>query len=147
MIFLTLLPIEITRFIPSVQSNSITSAALELVVGTQKFSGFVSFSHKRMYDHQYTLTAYGFCSCSLNVNNGRGTYNWPEALVGGFTSQMCQYGVIGQNVTRNCIENMTWTEDASMCPTEVTDQFNQLNKAIKNVSIKLHCIANQIEFQ
>ena len=45
LIFLTLLPIEITRFIQSVQSNSITSAALELAVGTQSVSGFVSFSH------------------------------------------------------------------------------------------------------
>ena len=45
LIFLTLHPIEITRFIQSVQSNSITSAALELAVGTQSVSGFVSFSH------------------------------------------------------------------------------------------------------
>ena len=45
LIFLTLRDIEITRFIQSVQSNSITSAALELAVGTQSVSGFVSFSH------------------------------------------------------------------------------------------------------
>ena len=64
----------------------------------------------------------------------RGTYNWPEARPNHIDSQLCQYGVmIGQNITRYCNTNLTWTEDSSKCPTVVTNQFAQLNAIIKNV--------------
>ena len=75
-----------------------------------------------------------FCSCALDVTNRRGTYNWPEAVDGQAVSQMCQYGVDDQNVTRYCNEQI-WTENISMCPTEVTKQFRQLSSDIKNVGI------------
>ena len=79
------------------------------------------------------VVAVGFCSCDLNIDNGRGMYNWPEAMAGQTVSQMCQYGIAGQNITRYCNKNLTWTEVASLCPTVVTNEFNQLNTAIKNV--------------
>ena len=76
----------------------------------------------------------GFCHSELSVNNGRGIYNWPPLLIGETISQVCQYGAIGQNVSRHCKSNWTWTEYAALCPTEVTNRFNQLNEVFKNVS-------------
>ena len=77
--------------------------------------------------------ASGFCSCALNANNQGGSYNWPEAVAGQTVSQMCQYGVLGENVTRFC-SGQTWLEDASVCPTVVTKEFSELNLKIQNVS-------------
>ena len=75
-----------------------------------------------------------FCSCDLDSSNGgSGTYSWPEAAIGQTISQMCQYGVVGQNITRLCNGDLTWAEDASQCPTVVTKQFRQLNTTIQNV--------------
>ena len=65
------------------------------------------------------------------VNRG-GTYSWPEAVDGQTVSQMCQYGIDGQNVTRYC-DGQIWTEDASKCPTVVTKQFKDLGSVIQNV--------------
>ncbi|KAL5476198.1 hypothetical protein EMCRGX_G026114 [Ephydatia muelleri] len=82
------------------------------------------------------LSAIEFCSCDLNLSNGdRGTYSWPEVATGQTISQMCQYGVVGQNITRFCNGDLKWTEDASQCPTIVTSQFNELNTAIQNQTI------------
>ena len=64
--------------------------------------------------------------------NRGGTYSWPEAVDGQTVSQMCQYGVVGQNVTRYC-NGQIWTEDASICPTVVTKQFKELGSVIQNV--------------
>ena len=62
-----------------------------------------------------------------------GTYNWTEAVSNHTDSQMCQYGVmIGQNITRYCNTNLTWSEDSSKCSTVVTHQFSQL---LKNVTV------------
>ena len=70
------------------------------------------------------FTATEFCSCDLNSSSGGSeTYSWPEAAVGQTVSQMCQYGVVGQNITRLCNGDLTWTEDASQCPTVVSNQF------------------------
>ena len=75
------------------------------------------------------------CSCDLNSSSGGcGIYSWPEAAIGQTISQMCQYGVVGQNITRLCNGDLTWTEDASQCPTVVTYQFRQLNAPIQNVA-------------
>ena len=75
------------------------------------------------------------CSCDLNSSNGgSGTYSWPEAAIGQTISQMCQYGVVGQNITRLCNGDLKWTEVASKCPTVVSNQFRQLNAAIQNVA-------------
>ena len=41
---------------------------------------------------------------------------------------------IGQYITRYCDVNLTWREDISNCPTVVTDQINQLNVALNNVT-------------
>ena len=83
--------------------------------------------------HQVGFTAEGgFCSCALNDNNKRGTYSWPEAVVGQTASQMCQYGVFGQNVTRYCSKQV-WMEDASVCPTVVTQEFSRLSSTVQNV--------------
>ena len=80
------------------------------------------------------ITAIEFCSCDLNSSIGdRGTYSWPEIATGETISQMCQYGVVGQNITRFCNGDLKWTEDALQCPTIVTSQFNELNTAIQNV--------------
>ena len=77
------------------------------------------------------ITANVVCTAVLNSTNGdRGAYSWPDAAVGQTISQMCQYGVVGQNITRLCNGDLTWTEDASQCPTVVTNQFKQL---IQNV--------------
>ena len=85
------------------------------------------------------FAAMEFCSCDLKSSNGdHGTYSWPEIETGQTISQMCQYGVVGQNITRLCKEDLKWTDDASQCPTIVTSQFKDLNTAIKNVA-KLKC--------
>ena len=85
------------------------------------------------------------CSCDLNSSNGgSGTFSWPEAAIGQTISQICQYGVVGQNITRLCNGDLTWTEDASQCPTVVSNQFRQLNAAILNVAAtQLLCKAVQ----
>ena len=83
--------------------------------------------------HASTL-ANGFCSCDLSVKSDRGIYDWQEGVSGQNVSQMCQYGIIGQYITRYCDVNLTWREDISNCPTVVTDQINQLNVALKNVT-------------
>ena len=76
------------------------------------------------------------CSCGLNSSSGgSGTHSWPEAVIGQTISQMCQYGVVGQNITRVCNGDLTWTEDASQCPTVVSNQFRQLNAALQNVAV------------
>ena len=84
-----------------------------------------------------------FCSCDLNLSNGdRGTHSWPEVAIGQTISQMCQYGVVGQNITRLCNGDLKWTDDASQCPTIVTSQFKDLNTAIQNVDkLKLNLCA------
>ena len=76
----------------------------------------------------------GFCSCDLSVESIRGIYDWQEGVPGETISQMCQYGIVGQNITRTCNANRTWGEDNSKCPTVVTRQINQLNAAIANVT-------------
>ena len=80
-----------------------------------------------------SILAHGFCSCDLSVNSDHGIYDWQERVPGQHASQMCQYGIIGQYITRHCDENLTWREDVSKCPTLVTDQINKLNAAIQNV--------------
>ncbi|KAL5487029.1 hypothetical protein EMCRGX_G019584 [Ephydatia muelleri] len=82
-----------------------------------------------------------FCSCDLNVKNKGGTYSWPEAVIGQTVSQMCQYGVFGQNVTRYC-SGPTWIEDASVCPTVVTKEFSILNSTIQNQTINAENVVN-----
>ena len=80
-------------------------------------------------------TATEVCSCDLNSSNGgSGTFSWPEAAIGQTISQICQYGVVGQNITRLCNGDLTWAEDASQCPTVVSNQFRQLNAAMLNVA-------------
>ena len=66
--------------------------------------------------------------------SSEGTYSWPEAVDGQTVSQMCQYGVDGQNVTRYC-NGQTWTEDASVCPTVVTKQLKELRALLKYVRV------------
>ena len=68
------------------------------------------------------------------MTNRGGTYSWPEAVNGQTVSQMCQYGVDGQNVTRYCNEQI-WTEDSSTCPTVVTKQFQELSSVLQNVRL------------
>ena len=80
-----------------------------------------------------TMVAKGFCSCDLSVESNRGIYDWQEGVPGQEKSQMCQYGIVGQYVTRRCNETLAWSENNSMCPSFVTDQINRLNTAIINV--------------
>ena len=81
------------------------------------------------------ITEMEFCSCDLNSSHGdRGTYSWPEIGICQSISQMCQYGVVGQNITRLCNGNLTGSDDDSQCPTIVTSQFKDLNTAIQNVA-------------
>eukprot|EP00731_Ephydatia_muelleri_P018411 Em0011g451a len=82
-----------------------------------------------------------FCSCDLNVKIKGGTYSWPEAVIGQTVSQMCQYGVFGQNVTRYC-SGPTWIEDASVCPTVVTKEFSILDSTIQNQTINAENVVN-----
>lgn len=78
--------------------------------------------------------ASGYCSCALNINNKKGTYNWTEAVIGQTVSQNCSYGAPGQNVnvTRYCTEK-AWIENATECPTKVTNEFNMLRLKLQNV--------------
>ena len=84
--------------------------------------------------HYIFTAAKGVCNCDLQVKSDYGLYDWQEGVPGQSTPQICQYGVIGQYITRYCDENVTWKEDISKCPTIVTYQFNQLNAEIKNVT-------------
>ena len=78
------------------------------------------------------ITVNRFCDCALDETNRGGTYSWPEAEEGQNVSQMCQYGVDGQNIIRYC-NGQTWKEEASMCPTLVTKQFKEISSEIQNV--------------
>ena len=75
----------------------------------------------------------GLCRSEVNVSIIQGTYSWPYKKPGQSVSQKCQYGSAGQNVTRLCNGNLTWTESASKCPTEVSDQVKQLIMLVANV--------------
>ena len=79
-----------------------------------------------------SITENKYCSCALNETNRGGTYSWPEARDGQIVSKMCQYGDNGQIVTRYC-NGQIWQEDASMCPTVVTNQFQELHSEVQNV--------------
>ena len=92
--------------------------------------------------HDSSVAQKGFCSCDLSVKSDRGTYDWPEREAGQNISQMCQYGIVGQNITRICNQNLTWGENDSTCPTVVTYKINQLNAAIKNVTGCIHGIVS-----
>ena len=68
------------------------------------------------------------------MESNRGIYNWQEGVPGQEISQMCQYGILGQYITRYCDESLTWREDNSKCPSVVTFHIIQLNAAIINVA-------------
>ena len=74
----------------------------------------------------------GLCRSEVNVSIIQGTYSWPYKKPGQSVSQKCQYGSAGQNVTRLCNGNLTWTENASKCPTVLSAQLNLL---VENVCI------------
>ena len=74
----------------------------------------------------------------LSAISDRGVYNWQEGVPGENISQMCQFGTVGQFITRSCDENLVWRENDSECPTVVTDQINQLNATLQNVTV-LNC--------
>lgn len=62
------------------------------------------------------------------------TYRWPDTEPGHSVSQLCQYGSADQNITTFCNGNLTWTENASKCPTLVSVRVNQLNILVENAS-------------
>ena len=134
MIFLSQTSTDISKFVQSIGSLNISSRAILLDGKAQSISGCALINkYWACIIRKVAFTSGdGFCSCALNINNKGGTYSWPETVVGQTVSQMCQYGELGQNVTRYC-NRQVWMEDASVCPTVVTKEVNQLSLTIQNV--------------